>query len=283
MLAIHITHSAPIISRKRKFIIPDYELLSTILSALKWREHNGKIRLYTDKKGFDEYRKQNLCWRWDAGIDTDTLEGVESIINFDVFWAAGKIFALRNEACPCVIMDTDFIVWENISDYIDNRNDIICIHKEELMEGVYLPKKNLKTAVGYQFDDSWSWSAYPCNTAFVYFGNKALKDYYTFESIRFMENNLEKPKENVSQMVFAEQRLLAMCAEKLKIDIKVFMQLINFDNQNKFTHLWGYKHILSNNSTEQLNFCKKAVKRILKDFSNEFNSLYNVPVIKKYQ
>lgn len=286
MRAIHITHTVPFFARnsntEKAYSIPDFELLSTILSALKWQEHNGSIRLYTDKQGFEYYRTQNMISIWDLGINTETLDNITKNIDFETFWAAGKLFALRHEISPCFMIDTDFIVWKNISTFIENKNDIICIHKEELFEGVYLPKEFLKTAKNYQFDETWSWNVKPCNAGFVYFGNREFKHYYTGEAIRFMKDNFEKPLENVSQMVFAEQRLMAMCADKQNIKIKTFIKSNNLSEQDVFTHVWGYKQVLKDNSAEREKFCKKIAYRLINDYPEKSSFLMKIPVIKRY-
>ena len=35
-------------------------------------------------------------------------------INETVFWAGAKILALSKQNAPCVMIDLDFILWENI-------------------------------------------------------------------------------------------------------------------------------------------------------------------------
>ena len=68
----------------------------------------------------------------------------------------------------------------------------------------------------YLFDENFDWSVLPSNTAFTYISNNEFKDYYTSESIKFMKNVINN-NDKITNMVFAEQRLLSMCAERKKL------------------------------------------------------------------
>ncbi len=279
MRAFHVNSTKPFIQAGRnrsEYRIDDFEILTTILSALKWREYNGSIKLYTDKLGLEYYQSLGITDVWDLGINTQVLEEIDRI-NFQSFWAAGKLFALTEEKTPCVMMDTDFIVWKSIDSLIENNNSTIVIHREKLIEGVYLPKRHLKTANNYSFDRNWDWTELPCNTAFVYFGDSRLKDNYTEEAVRFMKDNLEDAEERVSQMVFAEQRLLAMCAKKLGIKIETFIDNISkLNKQEYFTHVWGEKQRLRDDQSKKEEFCIRCIRRIVKDYPSWENKLFNI-------
>ena len=97
-----------------------------------------------------------------------------------------------------------------------------------------------------------------------------------------MDNNLEKPQELVSQMVFAEQRLLAMCAKIKDKKIESFVELDNLFCQESFTHIWGYKKDLAADYVAENLFCTKIVDRLLNDFKDLSNLLLNIPVVRKY-
>lgn len=80
------------------------------------------------------------------------------------------------------------------------------------------------------------------------------KNYYVDSSIQFMENCRET-EENLCHMVFAEQRLLAMCAaRKGKIIASFFPEAADIERQDVFTHLWGYKNILKFNYGKRVEF-----------------------------
>ena len=78
--------------------IEDFELLTTMLSALEWRKHNGSIRMVTDQTGYDYYKKLGLLWIWDDGVDNVLDHLIPANVNPHVFWAAAKLYALP--ACP---------------------------------------------------------------------------------------------------------------------------------------------------------------------------------------
>ena len=52
MDAIHINWTKPFKNRfNAPYEVEDFEILTTILSALKWREKNGNIKMVTDSVG----------------------------------------------------------------------------------------------------------------------------------------------------------------------------------------------------------------------------------------
>ena len=94
----------------------DYELLTMILSALMWRKMNGPITLYGDARAIDYVEGQGLSHIWNGGIKEIQ---VPDSISPGVFWAAGKLYALKAAHMPAVMVDLDLIVWKNIGEYID--------------------------------------------------------------------------------------------------------------------------------------------------------------------
>ena len=284
MKAIHINWTGPFRYRNpnKQYVVDDFELLTTIISALKWREHNGKIKLYTDKVGFEFYKNLNLTDLWDGGINISTLASIKEPINPNIFWAAGKIYAFRQESTPCIMMDTDFIVWNSINKKIINK-EIVVIHREHLSH-VYPHKEALVTSSDYKFDKKLCWKVRPSNTAFVYVQDATFKKNYTDEAIRFMTNNLDDSEDKIINMVFAEQRLFSMLAHKLNISI---YELHDFDNnQNKndktFTHIWGYKDILRKSPDKRSAFCKKCIKRINSDYPDFGRKIMKINNLQQY-
>ena len=282
MLALHTTDTRPVRQRREIFSQSDFELLCMMLSALKWSEKNGKIKLYTDSTALRFYEKESLLDIWDGGIDYKSFESSHFDIDYEIFWAAGKLISLSHESTPVVTIDTDMILWNELNHWKEKPKSCICIHKEDLYEGVYLDPIFLKTPPDYKFDPTWDWNVLPCNAAFIYHGNQPLLDYYLEEAFRFMHKNKEKPKEMVSQMVFAEQRLLAILAKKLDIEIDAFYEYDQLSTQKDFTHLWGYKRDLRKDRKLADDICKQFVNRLLKDFSNTHSFLLQIPVVQRY-
>ncbi len=240
--AIHIFSTAPFLKHrpKEQFGVDDFELVCTVLSATMWRAINGPIKLYTDSMGAEFYAAYNLLDVWDE-VDADTLNKMPSDIDHEIFWAGAKLFALQHEQAPVAMIDTDLIVWKKLDETLrDSR--VTVLHREEFVE-CYIDKQYLKVRPGYQFNPLWDWNEYPCNTAFAYFADNQFKQHYTENAIDFMKGNFDMPMELISQMVFAEQRLLAMCAKQQKVQIDALIDHPYNPHNEIFTHLWGAKNM----------------------------------------
>ena len=253
------------------YFIEDFDILTTILSALMWRKNNGKIKLYTDKTGLDYYSSLELLDLWNGGVDTVTLEQIPETVNQQIFWAAAKIFALNNEKAPVAMIDTDLIVWKKITGRL-SAVPFAVLHREEILD-CYLPPYLLKKRKNYETDPEWDWSEMPCNMALAYFAEEEFKKYYTGCAIDFMTDNGEYPKEMISQMVFAEQRIVAMCAKKMGIPIYHFLE-DPFQTDNKiFTHIWGGKDIARNNPGQRKLLCIAIIRKIRELFPDYYEKL----------
>jgi len=264
----------------KPYFIEDYDLLTTILSALKWRKYNGSIKMVTDTIGAEYYQKLRLAHIWNLGITT-SLDILDKEKIYPVsFWAAGKIFALQQQAAPCVMIDADFIVWKYIINNLKN-TALAVAHREDLTSEIYPEKSFFYMDENYQFPAEWDWTVLPCNTALLYINDNQFKDYYTSESIRFMRN-LRGTKNITAEMVFAEQRLLAMCAATKGVSIKTFLDTNNLDTQESFTHVWGLKKELQTDINKRREFCINCIKRIEIDFPEEIAVLKKIENLTPY-
>jgi len=291
MRAFHVTSTAPARTYygrpgRQAFRLEDFEILTTILSALEWRRHNGPIKLYTDTIGAEYYAQLNLSTLWDAGIDTETLDQCDLKTSPTVFWAFARTVALGRERCPCVLLDTDLIVWRNITALI--RTPFMAIHSEPLAFGVYVEKERLHTPPGYIWDDDWDWTAPPLNAALLYFGRDDLREYCVTKGLEFMRNNrLEEPG-GPAHAVFVEQRLYPMCARKLGLDPTFFLQnyqgkrLADGTENTIFTHLWLYKTQLMHNRDERQSLCRRMAQRIVRDFPAFGDVLSTIVPVRPY-
>jgi hypothetical protein len=246
----------------KEYDMQDYEILTMILSALMWRKNNGPITLYGDDRAIDFVCKKGFDQVYDGGIEQIN---VPDEINPKVFWAAGKLFALRQAQMPQVMVDLDLIIWKNIEDYVRD-SDICAIHREGLMPDIYPGKDFFNMKPEYKFNPGWDWNEFPVNTCMLYLRDEQFKKYYVDSAIDFMENCVET-EENLCHMVFAEQRLLAMCGRLKGQRISSFFPLaVQIENQDIFTHLWGYKNILKFNFDKRVEFNEKLCSRIERDF-----------------
>ncbi len=258
-----------------KYEMKDYELLVMILSALNWRKKNGRLRLITDSIGLEYIRSLELEFLWDNNISC-FLDKVPEKINPKYYWAAGKLYALSSVQAPIVMLDMDLIVWNRLNFDIWDK-DVVVIHEEEIMDGIY-PNKEYFEKSGYIFNSDWNWKVEPVNTAFLYISNNEFKQYYVSNAIDFMINNYQA-EDRVKNMVFAEQRLLTMCAEYKKKSINKLYNISELNKQKDFTHIWGEKKNLNKQNEF---FCKKCLRRIINDFPYMLNKYIIKKLYRKY-
>jgi hypothetical protein len=269
MIAFHSLWSAPLQRKNpgQPFYMNAFDLLTMLLSALKWRQYNGRIKLVTDSIVREFLERLELLDLWDAGVYTllDEMEALKPKIDPEFFWAAGKLFALKKQTEPCVMMDTDFIVWKSLNSLLDGK-ELAAIHREPITS-VYPHWKSFRVHKAYGYAIDWDETIEPLNTAFAFFGDEEFKQIYLNEAFSFMQH-ADRPDDHISWMVFAEQRLLAILAAKYGIDTYVLLnykQLFT-EHQNIFTHIWGYKSQLLFDSTKQQLFLNRCLKRIESDF-----------------
>ena len=145
------------------------------------------------------------------------MDSINHLVNNEIFWAAGKIYALSMEKGPIAMIDTDFIIWQSLDTCI-KESSLAVIHREGIDPFVYPDKDYFNLKDGYNFDNQWNWEVEPCNTAFAYFNDEKFIKEYTKASIEFMEN--AKVDDNrITNMVFAEQRIISMVADKMNLKI----------------------------------------------------------------
>lgn len=272
MNAMHIKWTKPFMMQNCVYYEEDFELLTMILSAMKWRENNGRIKLVADETAIGYYKKLGLDMIWD---ELEVLH-VDDDINPKMFWAGGKIYALAQQKTPIAIMDTDFIVWKKLD--FETMGDCTAIHYEELNDCIYpnVEYFKLKKAINLKFDEN----VLPCNTAFTVLKNEKFVKYYADKAKEFMLNSSDC-EDYLRYMVFAEQRLFSMCAKKLGMNLTVFSDLKELFADNKvFTHIWGMKHRMQNDFELRRFFCKKCVERIKNDYPDIFDNIKEMEICK---
>lgn len=263
----------------RPYQMTDFDLLTTVLSALVWRRENDSIRMITDDTGAQYYRSLGLTDLWDGGIFT-YLNDIPSTIDPCTFWAAGKLYALAATPAPCVMLDTDFIVWHSLSEHW--HRPLAVIHREALNPAIYPAPSAFVLAPSYHFPTNWNWHEPACNTALTYFGNDTLRKTYVGQAMDFMQ--AARGRDGLIYMVFAEQRLLAMCAQACGVPIHAFSteQDLFQGNQRDFTHIWGFKQAMQEQPVLHELFCQKCAARIRKDFPIYANICQTIPQLQPY-
>ncbi len=265
MKAFHSFWSAP--NRGRHggaIVIPDYELLTMMLSALEWRRLNGPIRMITDSDGAAWFARAGLDGLWSETPDT-ALDGIDASLDPLRFWAAGKLWALRGENAPCVMLDTDMVLWENINDRLNDA--VVAAHREALHPAIYPdPREAFVLAEGYAFPSEWDLSLPAANTAFLYVPNDAFKSFYVDSAFAFMRALRNDTIDPTVSMCFAEQRILPMCAAAHGMELRTLLDQNALDDQRFVTHLWGRKNVLAASPEARIEYCLGCVLRILRDF-----------------
>lgn len=266
LTGLHINCTAPFRQRhpEAEYHIDDFEVLSTILSALLWRKYNGPIKLYTDSVAYDYYKKFGMLDIWDGGVNTTALDNLPANVDQNVFWASGKLFAIRTEKAPFVMIDTDLLVWKNITKILEDKI-IAVLHREGLID-CYPDFPDLMKRADYKPNPSWSWKVFPCNTALAYFTDDAFVKYYTDCAIDFMVDNNEPSDDSVSRMVFAEQRILSMVANEKNVSVFSFLDNPFQEDNTTFTHLWGGKDTARRNRAQNYILCHSLVSKIGSEF-----------------
>lgn len=263
MNAFHIASFAPALAKgKASPKSENFDLYCTVFSALMWRKLNGEITLCCDRYFADYYERLGICDVWDEVrvCVADDLEG----INPKMFWAGAKLLALREMNAPVVMIDTDFIVWKKLDFGGDTGKSVIAAHRENISDGIYPPLSFFKTN-GHMLPQ-FSEDVLPLNTAFLYVPNDDFKEFYTSQAISFMKSAVDCD-DFLKNMVFAEQRMVAMCAEYTGTPV---MTLLDKDRlffpQNDFTHLWGAKQQMREQPLLREDFLSKCRARLRCDF-----------------
>ncbi|MDR0223077.1 MAG: hypothetical protein LBI38_06055 [Oscillospiraceae bacterium] len=261
MRVVYSLSTAPHYAKSdEKFSLERFELYTAAISALTRRQDGDKTEMHADSAGAAYIRGIGIAGLWDEVLVTipDDFEGIDA----RAFWAAGKLFALRAAKAPLLMLDTDFIAWK-LPEFSDK---IVAAHREELMPDVYPPTGFFDMKKGYKFDGAHDCSALPLNTAFLYLPGEDFKRYYVARSLRFMK--YANPRgDYLRYMVYAEQRLLAMCARYKRQGVET---VLDWDKlrfpQVSYTHLWGAKQVMRENKSEYERFCEKCRDRLRRDF-----------------
>ena len=226
---------------RENFAMSELAALTAELSARLWRKYNGPIRMLTDPRGFAYLRGLPLIDAYDEVLPI--LDPRNHGILPTRYWAAGKLQALTRIPAPCALVDMDLMLWEPLELAGET---LVCAHIEHLFPNVYPPPDFFRTSGNYRFPPEWDFAEEPLNTAFLYIADQALQDYYAEQAIRFMCAEKETPDYGATCMIFAEQRILAMCAAAKGVEAGL---LLNYDRltapQRRLTHVWSAKRVIA--------------------------------------
>lgn len=263
------------------YAVEPFELLTTALSALAWRRENGPIRMICDTEAKRYYDTLGLSFLWDEGVHP-LLDRVPADVNAMAFWAAGKLYAMAAMPCPCVMIDTDFICWKPLQPLLTGL-DAAAIHREDIMPDIYPDARAFTQTRGFDFV-ALDWTVQPLNTALCYLADDGFRRYYTDTAIRFIRCSPDAD-DVLTYMVFAEQRLLAMCAAKQGVRAAALSDLealFTGSQQGYFTHIWGFKQQMRDEPALYEDFCRRCAARLVHDFPDAATRIAAVPTLAPY-
>lgn len=258
--AFHVLLTAPwrYWNPGKPFWMHDTELLTAQLSALSWRKYNGPVYLMTDVWGAAYFREHQLDKAYNGILPV--LDCRNFGISPKKYWAAGKIQALTRMKAPCVLLDMDMIVWRPLD---LNGCSLAVSHSEHIIRQFYPEFSFFAMGRDYNFPKEWDESTEPLNTSLLYIKEDWFREYYTEESIRFMQYERNTPDDGVRCMVFAEQRILGMCAAAMGITPRRFLDYDNpMEKQSLMTHIWSAKRILHKSSEIAARYRELAEEKI---------------------
>lgn len=265
------------------FKMEDFEVMVMIMSALSWRRHNGKIKLYADETFANFIYENNLDFLWDNGIDIKILSEPKNNINSKIFWAASKIDVIRDMKLDEVHMDVDFAAWGDMTEKLKRDFDVIASHFEGVNDfNCYVPKEQLLPPSDYVFNKNLDWSFPAINTSFIMFKDQESKDIFCKECERYMENNDNELPGDI-QMVFAEQRLTAMALKFKGKKIETITDVESCQNgTTNFIHLGGLKTQMKSNHNAKEHFNLACANKLIKSFPEYVDKFKQINCLKKY-
>jgi hypothetical protein len=292
---VHVWWTKPAMKNKVSYYMPDYQLITLILSALYWKKNYGEIVLYTDKRMVDFLKRTGIydLHLWDE-INTEIIENVPDIINPNIYWAGAKLFVAKELEPPFVLLDVDAYFKKHYE--FDYNMDLMYFHLEDMTYPHY-PQPKLFIDQYPKID--MNIPQFATNVAVLFINNKKLLEEYTYHAIEFMMNpnhNIIKQYDTFSvRIIFIEQVLLSILLNnnqyKSKPIIKdIFVTLHeaeqifvrNMQNESnlysevldKIEHIWGDKHSIENKAKSYFNFMAEHTRK-LKEFPNAYNVFLN--------
>ena len=262
-------------NKGKQFYMNEYELLTIILSVSVYQRYNGDCRIYLDAPAREYLEKTGILKLFNKGVRDFSISDK---INPKIFWAAGKLYALKDEETASAMIDLDLIIWKDLSEQFEE-SDIFGIHREEIRNEIYPNPYDFRVKSSYKLEENLPLDELPLNTALLFIKDNEFRVKYAEKSIDFMENCVEE-NDNLRPMVFAEQRLITMMAKQNNKYINTMFNLAqDIGYQEYFTHIWGHKNILKYNYDER----KKYINRIINRLKNEYPEAYEIalPLISK--
>lgn len=316
MKGVFVNWTKPYVERKRlkgfrfdglremesvEYTTPDQEILFTILSVGYWKKLNGPTKLFTDKAGFDYYRKNKMLRLWDE-IDVVTLENYDWV-DAGQFWTSGKSYAIGKQELPFVFLDLDFIVRQKLPDWVFDSK--VTVPYWEIPRGYNYPTKD-------QFDqikhwkpkDNFAYNMLVPNTSFLYVNDQSVQKEYLEEHLKAVNTKDEIPEwfwlltdqglfgqslrnNNVNPQSLTDKVFLP---EYEFVDTEIgkadaFFYKIKHDPSKddlRWQHVWFRKFIYNYDEQFRVKDCKEFYQEILNELS-EYSYILDNPRLEKYK
>ncbi len=299
MRGLHINWTAPYFfwrrrRGRRRYELDEVHILTTVLSALSWRRFHGPIWLYTDRAGADCYDRLGLIDLY-RHVDDQVLAAIDPrSIDPGVYFAAGKLFVYRAAPLPFVALDTDLVLRRPLPAL--ETTDVLFAHWEVRSRRVYPGRSSLPRPPGFVFPRAWKWSMHAMNCAILGLADETHRRSYADLAIRYMTaNRLPAGVDVVAPMVFAEQRILAMESERLRVRYRpvVSARWVSRDRtwvrgdrtwslrspivESAFHHTWIMKYQELQDPAIRRRYCLALIAWLAHEYPRELDRLERIP------
>jgi hypothetical protein len=286
----------------REPVTEKWEFINTLVqyaSIVHWKKYYGPVHLYCNTLFYEEVKKNKLDRFYDS-INVEVLDGLPAD-KLTKFWSFGKLMAIRDISekwSNFVVLDTDLWFRDHVK--LDLKSNLIGYHKEFISDhprNPYVSPENFIDCKKYDFD----WSVNPINCGFLYFNSQSLVQLWVSIAEEIVNNSNEVMINDISSdTIFIEQRLLAVIADKLKLQYETIIDNVYYPEveineeghewsprighteenlviTSKIKHVWGLKKRYHEPSIRELvlNVCLNSLDDNFPDWPDEVPDLVN--------
>ena len=302
----HVYHTTPSLEIDGQkindnYYMPDYELVVAFLSVLYWKKYNGKAILVSDQN-FINFLEKIGALELDLWDEFKHLPYIPNSFDKRTFWAAPKLYTLRELKTPFVIMDMDAYYMKK---FRNTSSDLVFGHYEDINFPLY-PDPNFIIKKKDIFDKyDFQWNRFAINAAFIYFNNQQFLDEYTSKTIEFMEYSEHSPKKYDKDCVvpyeicFIEQRFLGELSawyeenypdfkrEEIIKDIYIHGEFGKFlpnregesnisEATRYYDHIWGLKKGVKRSNKAYEEHMYYVIELLMNHFTEHFDGIMKV-------
>jgi hypothetical protein len=279
MLTFHSIWTKPAIAKGvDEITLWDFEWLTWLASILHAKRFS-QVVLVADARGKAFVERLGLAPFYDEIILG--LDDIPSTIDPEIFWAAGKLFAIpllrkSRKFAPydeaVTSLDWDCIPWN----YPETPHDIMCLNLESLQWPWY---RDCKTKYEKFVPSAVNWNLPPANNGIFHFSNYDHMREYAKLSTEFMTrfsraaaegNYFDLPRYVYGDaMTFAEQQLFPSAALQCKKLVEPFVHVRadGFLPANPFfTHLWTTKALYRAFPEARVHYTNQLIRHLRREF-----------------